>query len=156
MRGWWLAPVVMTMAISACRSTPAPSPVETTTPTRTTPPAEQPRGRMVVTDTQVEILDPIRFLTGSAALDPRSTPILDAVASTLRGNPSIKLVAVHAYGTDALRQFRGQVGAERAQVVVDQLVLRGVERSRLVAQGDTAPPPGTGIVVAFEILARGK
>ena len=109
---------------------------------------------MVVTDTQVEILDPIRFLTGSAALDPRSTPVLDAIASTLTGNPSIKLVAIHAYGADALVQFRGRIGAERAQVIVDQLVVRGVARNRLLAQGEARPPPGVSAMATFEILAR--
>lgn len=111
---------------------------------------------MVVTETQVEILDPIRFLTGSAAIDPRSTPILDAIASTLAGNPSIKLIAVRAYGADALVQFRGRVGAERAQAVIEQLVARGVSRSRLVAQGEAVPPPGSSNVTAFEILDRDR
>lgn len=107
---------------------------------------------MVVSETHIAILDPIRFLTGSVTLDPRSTPILDAVASTLRGNPSIKLVAVHAYGGDTLRQFQARVAAERAQAVVDQLVARGIARSRLVADGR-----GTtrAYSVAFEILERG-
>jgi outer membrane protein OmpA-like peptidoglycan-associated protein len=107
-----------------------------------------------VTDTQVEILEPIRFLTGSASLDLRSTPILDAIASTLAGNPSIKLVAVHAYGIDALVQFQGRIGAARAQVVVEELVLRGVARTRLVAQGEAAPPPGVSAMTTFEILTR--
>lgn len=150
MRGWWLA-----IAIAGCHSTPS----ESTTPSATTatsspaaPPAR--KQRLVVTETQVEILDPIRFLTGSASLDPRSTPILDAIASTLAGNPSIKLVAIHAYGSDALVQFQGRIGAERAQVIVDQLVVRGVARTRLLAQGEAAPPPGVSAMATFEILAR--
>jgi outer membrane protein OmpA-like peptidoglycan-associated protein len=109
---------------------------------------------MVVTDTQIEILDPVRFLTGSASLDPRSLRILDAIASTLSGNPSIKLVAVHAYAIDTLVQFQGRIAAERAQVVVDQLVVRGVARNRLVAQGAATPPPGGSAMTTFEILAR--
>lgn len=107
-----------------------------------------------MTETHVEILDPIQFLTGSVTLDPRSTPILDAVASTLTGNPSIKLVAVHAYGADALVQFQARIGADRAQAIVDQLVARGVERARLVAQGEAAPPPGWTSAPQFEILKR--
>jgi outer membrane protein OmpA-like peptidoglycan-associated protein len=109
---------------------------------------------MVVTETHVEILDPIRFLSGSVTLDPRSTPILDAIASTLTGNPSIKLVAVHAYGADALTQFQARIGADRAQAIVDQLVARGVARTRLVAQGEATPPPGAGPGPQFEILKR--
>ncbi len=149
MRGWWLV-----IVIAGCHSTPEP----TTPSTHTSSPIQaQPapeRGRMVVTETQIDILDPIRFLTGSSALDPRSTPILDAIASTLTGNPSIKLVAVHAYGVDTLVQFRARVGAERAQAIVEQLVARGVARQRLLAQGEAAPPPGRSVGPTFEILDR--
>jgi len=147
MRGWWIA-----LVLAGCHATPS-----ATTPASSAPAqrrAPEPRGRTVVTDTQVEILDPIRFLTGSATIDPRSTPILDAIATTMTGNPSIQLVAVHAYGADALVQFQGRIGAERAQAIVEQLVARGVARTRLVAQGEAAPPPGGSMGPAFEILKR--
>lgn len=118
-------------------------------------PAEpEHRRAKVVTDTHVEILDPIRFLSGSAAFDPRSTEILDAIAKTLIGNPRLKLVEVQAYGADALVQFQGRVGADRAQAIVDQLVARGVERRRLVASGGAAPPPGRSGEPVFLILER--
>lgn len=149
MRGWWLG-----IAIAACQSTPRESTTPSTTSTASPGQPAPKRARMVVTETQVEILDPIRFLTGSSTLDPRSTPILDAIASTLTGNPSIKLVAVHAYGVDALVQFQGRIGAARAQAIVDQLVVRGVERGRLLAEGAATPPAGRSTMPVFEILER--
>ncbi|MDQ3368513.1 MAG: hypothetical protein M3680_24055 [Myxococcota bacterium] len=82
------------------------------------------RGRVVVTSTEVELLEEVRFV-GCATLAPASLRTLDAVASTLVGNPSLRLVEVQA------RSVR------RARVVIDHLVARGVERERLVA-GTTA------------------
>ena len=73
---------------------------------------------------------------------------------SLAGNPSIELVAVHAYGTDTLAQFQAQVGADRARVIIEQLVARGVARARLVAQGAATPPTGHPAVPSFEILKR--
>lgn len=148
MRGWWLG-----IVIGACQSTSQQPTAQGTATAHDTAPVTK-RGRMVVTDTQVEIFDPIRFLAGSASIDARSTPVLDAIAATLTGNPKIKLVAVHAYGADALVQFQSRIGAERAQAIVEQLVARGVARSRLVAQGEATPPPGGSMGPSFEILAR--
>lgn len=150
MRATWVAALLL----GACASTPPPDPVAPSSHTTTTQTTKPEKRRMVVTETHVEILDPIRFLTGSVTIDPRSTPSLDAIASTLTGNPSIKLVAVHAYGTDALSQFQARIGADRAQAIVDQLVARGVSPGRLVAQGEATPPPGWPSVPQFEILKR--
>ena len=110
--------------------------------------------RDLARDARSEILDPIRFLSGPAALHPSSRRILDAIAQTLQGNPSIKLVAVHAYGDDALAQFQARVGVERAQVIVEQLVARGVQRTRLIADGRAAPPAGSAAGPSFEIVLR--
>lgn len=151
MRGW----IVAVAFVVGCRSAPAPAsdPIEASSGTRATNTQPSPK-RLVVTDTDVEILDPIEFLSGSSALHPKSARILDAIAATLLGNPSIKLVEVRAYGSDALTQFRAQVAAERAQAIVDQLIARGVDRRRLVADGAPVPPPGRSAVPVFFILQR--
>ena len=149
----WLAFALISIA-AACRAPQPAAPIATTSPA-TTKPAEPRRGK-VVTDTHVEILDPIKFLPGSATLDPTSTRIIDAIASTLTGNPSIKLVAVQAFGADALTKFQAQLGADRAQVIVDALIARGVERKRLVAEGDAQPPAGYPNAPVFLILERSQ
>lgn len=137
MRVWWIAVVL------ACSHTQSSPPSTTATPANENPPAETPKRRLVVTSTDVELLDPIEFLPASASLDPRSTPILDAVARTLIGNPSIELVEVQAFAVDALAQFRARIAAERAQIIVDQLVARGVDRARLTPAGYATLPSGT-------------
>lgn len=149
MRVW-----VVVVMVAACRSAPGPAPSSIETRVRTEPATTEQHKRTVVTDTHVEILDPIRFLAGSPTLDPRSTPILDAIASTLSGNPSIRLVEVHAYGADTLAQFQARVGADRAQAIVNALVARGVDQKRLLAAGSAAPPPGRSAIPVFEIVLR--
>jgi len=100
-----------------------------------------------VTSTDIAILDPITFLPGSATLDARSVPILDAVASTLRGNPSLELVAVQTEAGDALSQFRARLAADRADVVIGELVARGVARVRLVPDPVDGPLQRTSFFV---------
>ena len=53
------------------------------------------KGRVVVHMGRIEILDKIYFKTNSAEVKPISTPILDAIAATLKGNPQIEAIEVH-------------------------------------------------------------
>jgi outer membrane protein OmpA-like peptidoglycan-associated protein len=98
--------------------------------------SNSPRGRVVVTDTQTEILDVVEFAPGTAALKPSSLPTLDAVAATMLGNPSIELVEVQAHtsgtGDDAANL---ELSDRRATVVEAYLVQAGVEPARLESQG---------------------
>jgi outer membrane protein OmpA-like peptidoglycan-associated protein len=121
----------------------------------------EPPGRVVVTETSTTILDVVEFVPGTATLRASSTPILDAVAETLIGNPSIELVEVqsHTCGVgddDANLTLTDQ----RAVEVVAYLVNAGVSPSRLVAQGygDTQPLDRAGSAknerMAFLILKR--
>jgi outer membrane protein OmpA-like peptidoglycan-associated protein len=146
--------VVLGVLAAACSHAPPPArPVETEAPAVVQAP--EPKGHVhVETDTHVEILDPIKFFVASPAIDPRSTPILDAVASTLTGNPSIKVVEVIAYGADAVPSLQQSVALARAQAVVAELVARGVDQKRLRASGEAVPTPGNGPGPTFLILKR--
>ena len=146
--------VLACAVVIACRSAPAPAPVSTVTP-GPRPVAEPAPGKVkVVTETAVEILDPIKFLPGAATIEPASIPMLDAVARTLTGNPSIGLVAVQAFGADTVAVFQTKLGASRAQAIVDELIARGVERKRLLADGAAQPPSGYPNAPIFLILER--
>ncbi|MGE0547670.1 MAG: OmpA family protein [Kofleriaceae bacterium] len=94
------------------------------------------RGRVVVTDTSIEILDMVYFEYNKAVIKSQSFPILDAVAATLQGNPSIMLVEVQGHtderGNDA---YNLDLSDRRAHAVEKYLVDKGVEASRLTAQG---------------------
>jgi OOP family OmpA-OmpF porin len=94
------------------------------------------RGRVVVTDTSIEILDMIYFEYDKAIIKKESYPILDAVAATLQGNPSIALVEIQGHtderGDDA---YNLDLSDRRAHSVRTYLVEHGVDEKRLTAQG---------------------
>jgi outer membrane protein OmpA-like peptidoglycan-associated protein len=115
-------------------------------------PEEKP-GRTVISEGSIEILDPISF-TGEAELAPSSHPALDAIASTLDGNPSIKLVEVRAHVADGDEAARQQIADRRAQVVVDYLIGRKVAAARLRARGVTQPSAKPDETVELHILER--
>jgi outer membrane protein OmpA-like peptidoglycan-associated protein len=122
-------------------------------------------GRVIVTETTTEILDPVSFRPGTAELEPRSLPILDAVVSTLQGNPSILEVEVQSHtderGDDDANL---KLSEQRAQVVMKYLVDKGVAQARLTAQGygetqpiDRAQTPAAWAKnerIAFLVLKR--
>ncbi|NVB83795.1 MAG: OmpA family protein [Kofleriaceae bacterium] len=94
------------------------------------------RGRVVVTDTSIEILDMIYFEYDKAIIKKESYPILDAVAATLQGNPSIQLIEIQGHtderGNDA---YNLDLSDRRAAAVKQYLVDHGVEDKRLTSQG---------------------
>jgi outer membrane protein OmpA-like peptidoglycan-associated protein len=94
------------------------------------------RGRVVVTDTSIEILDMIYFEYDKAIIKKESYPILDAVAATLQGNPSIQLIEIQGHtderGDDA---YNLDLSDRRAHSVRQYLIDKGVDEKRLTAQG---------------------
>jgi OmpA-OmpF porin, OOP family len=124
------------------------------------------RGRVVVTDTSIEILDMVYFEYDKAIIKKESYPILDAVAATLNGNPAIQLVEVQGHtderGDDA---YNLDLSDRRAHSVRDYLIGKGVDEKRLTAQGYGETQPldrnhneaawAKNRRVAFLILKRG-
>jgi outer membrane protein OmpA-like peptidoglycan-associated protein len=94
------------------------------------------RGRVVVTDTAIEILDMVYFEYDKAVIKPISYPILDAVAATMQGNPSISLIEVQGHtderGDD---NYNLDLSDRRAKSVKEYLVGKGVDEKRLTSQG---------------------
>lgn len=125
------------------------------------PEAAPQRGRVVVTETETTILDVVEFSPGTATLRESSRPTLDAVASTLQGNPSIELIEVQSHTRDTGDGAASlTLSEQRAATVVAYLVAAGVEPTRLVAQGygDTQPidraAPAKNERMSFLILKR--
>jgi len=94
------------------------------------------RGRVVVTDTSIEILDMVYFEYDKAIIKKESYPILDAVAATMQGNPSISLIEIQGHtderGDDA---YNLDLSDRRAHSVREYLIGKGVDEKRLTAQG---------------------
>jgi outer membrane protein OmpA-like peptidoglycan-associated protein len=93
-------------------------------------PGDDAPGRVVVTDTEIEILEPIQFAPGSGILDPTRT--VEAVASTLLGGGITQMSIIgHA---DANEPGGVVLAVARAQAVVDALIAQGVPADALSAE----------------------
>jgi OmpA-OmpF porin, OOP family len=94
------------------------------------------QGRIVVTETEIEILDMVYFEYNKAVIKKESYDILDALAKTLEGNPAIRLVEIQGHtderGNDA---YNLELSDRRAKSVQQYLVEKGIDAKRLTAQG---------------------
>jgi outer membrane protein OmpA-like peptidoglycan-associated protein len=94
------------------------------------------RGRVIVTDTSIEILDMIYFEFDKAIIKKESYPILDAVAATLQGNPAIQLIEIQGHtderGDD---NYNLDLSDRRSKSVRQYLIDKGVDEKRMTAQG---------------------
>lgn len=122
--------------------------------------ADKP-GRVIVTETETEILDVVEFAPQTTLLAPTSFATLDAVAATLVGSPSIALLEVQAHTRGVGEPAANlELSARRARTVMAYLVAAGVPPTRLVAEGygDTQPLDRPGSPknerIAFVILQR--
>lgn len=113
---------------------------------------EQP-GKVVVSQGSVEILDPVSF-AGEAELAPSSFPILDSIANTLDGNPSIKRVEVQVHVAEGDEAARQQIADRRAQAIVDYLIGKQIAAGRLRARGMVTPAADPKNGVEIIILER--
>ena len=100
------------------------------------------RGRVIMTSASIEILDSVYFAPDSAAIEPASRPILDAVAATLQGNPDIARVEIQGHSDErGDARYNLELSDRRAAAVKQYLVGAGVEEHRLSAQGYGASQP---------------
>ena len=90
-----------------------------------------------ITETKIEIKQPIYFKTGKATIEKKSFPVLAVVATLLKLHPEVKKVRVEGH-TDSRgkHDYNMKLSQERAQAVVGHLVLiSGIDPARLEAQG---------------------
>jgi outer membrane protein OmpA-like peptidoglycan-associated protein len=94
------------------------------------------RGRLVISSSQIIILQAIHFTANGATLMRESLPILDAVATVLIQNPDIERIEIGGHtderGDDATNLA---LSDRRATAVMQYLVGKGVAPARLEAKG---------------------
>jgi outer membrane protein OmpA-like peptidoglycan-associated protein len=94
------------------------------------------KGRVIIEGSSIVILDKIEFVYDRADIVPKSLPIIDAVASTLKAHPEFELVYVEGHadnrGDD---NYNLQLSQRRVEKVVQELVKKGVDAKRLKARG---------------------
>jgi outer membrane protein OmpA-like peptidoglycan-associated protein len=112
---------------------PEPKPVEVPEPKVEAPPAKVRIDRGM---RRLELADSIHFKTASAQIHPRSFPLLNEVASVLLAHPEIKLLSIEGH-TDNRggRQYNLKLSRARAKSLVQYMISRGVDASRLAAEG---------------------
>jgi outer membrane protein OmpA-like peptidoglycan-associated protein len=82
------------------------------------------------------LLEPIFFETAKAIIKPVSYPTLDAVASTLQGNPQLLLIEIQGHADErGDDDFNLRLTEDRAAAVRAYLVDKGVAADRLQAHG---------------------
>jgi outer membrane protein OmpA-like peptidoglycan-associated protein len=89
------------------------------------------KGRVIVRKGKMEILDAIRFEHGKSLVKPIWSPLLDAIAATLKGNPQLRLVEVAGHAASNEADADG-LSAARAEAVRGALLQRGVSGGILV------------------------
>ena len=94
------------------------------------------RRRVVVTTTDIEILEPIAFAGNTAEMTPGSHRMAQAVARSLIGNPSILMLEVRGHSDSLLHPAdRADLARQRAEVVAAYLIAQGVDPARLTTYG---------------------
>ena len=125
-----------------------------------------PPPRVVLTDSNIQIMDKVQFETGSATLLPVSFPLLDQVAQVMVENEQIELIEVQGH-TDSTGSagINRTLSKGRAESVRKYIAGKGVATKRLSSKGfgpdvplaDNATPEGREINrrVEFKILKQG-
>jgi outer membrane protein OmpA-like peptidoglycan-associated protein len=80
-------------------------------------------------------LDNILYDYDKASLRPESAASLEKLTSLMKDNPSIDIQIFSYTDSKGTAEYNVNLSQERAQSVVDYLVSKGVERSRLSAKG---------------------
>ena len=133
--------------VASCGSNPPPPANHTTSSRRTETAAAPPKNCVWIE--VFEILERVYFDPGSSGLRGASTPIVDAIAETIKANPRIDKLGVvgarSAGEADAL-------ALDRANAMVAALIARGVPARQLEAHGHLGLVDGDQKVVWFVML----
>jgi OOP family OmpA-OmpF porin len=92
--------------------------------------------RVVLTASNIAIMDKVQFDVGKASLLPASYSLLDEVAGVMKTNPQIEMIQVEGH-TDSTgsAEFNRTLSQERAESVVKYLTAKGVKATRFTPKG---------------------
>ena len=111
-----------------------------------------PPARVVLTDSNIQIMDKVQFETGSDKLLPVSFPLLDQVADVMLENPQIELIEIQGHtdstGSAAINR---KLSAARAESVKRYLVDKKIAKGRFTTKGY-----GPDVAIADNATASGR
>jgi outer membrane protein OmpA-like peptidoglycan-associated protein len=92
--------------------------------------------RVVLTESNVAIMDKVQFETGKSEIKPESHGLLDEVAKVLKDNPQVEVISVEGH-TDSTgsAEFNKKLSQERAESVAKYLAKKGVKAARMEPKG---------------------
>jgi len=92
--------------------------------------------RVVLTESNIAIMDKVQFETGKADLKEVSHSLLDEVAKMLKDNPQVELISVEGH-TDSTGSpdFNRKLSQQRAESVAKYLASKGVKAARMEPKG---------------------
>ncbi|HUS32242.1 MAG TPA: OmpA family protein [Kofleriaceae bacterium] len=92
--------------------------------------------RVVLTPSNVAIMDKVQFETGKADIKPESHGLLDEVAKVLKENPQVEQISVEGH-TDSTGspEFNRKLSQQRAESVAKYLSGKGVKAARMEPKG---------------------
>jgi len=105
-------------------------------------PIKSQNGLAMLTETEIQLIEPISFQLESAKLEPQSLRVIDAVAELMQQHPEVKKVSIEVHSAvvgNLSRQMT--LSHSRALEIQDLLKQRGIASSRLTAQGFGATRP---------------
>ena len=122
--------------------------------------------RVVLTPSNVAIMDKVQFETGKANIKPESHSLLDEVAKVLKDNPQVEVISVEGH-TDSTgsADFNRKLSKDRAGSVAQYLAKKGVKAKRMeptgfgpdrpIADNETDAGREANRRVEFNILKQG-
>jgi OmpA-OmpF porin, OOP family len=122
--------------------------------------------RVVLTESNIAIMDKVQFETGKADLKAVSHALLDEVAKMLKDNPQVEVISVEGH-TDSTGspEFNRKLSQQRAESVAKYLASKGVKSGRMepkgfgpdrpIADNETDPGREANRRVEFNILKQG-
>ena len=122
--------------------------------------------KVVLTPSNIAIIDKVQFEFGKADIKPESHGLLDEVAKVLKDNPQIEVISVEGH-TDSTGKpdFNRKLSQQRAESVAKYLTSKGVKAARMEPKGfgpdrpiaDNETPAGqeANRRVEFNIIKQG-
>jgi len=90
---------------------------------------------VIVTDTEIKILQQIHFETNKAVIRPESFPIVDAVADVMKQNSKLRIEVQGHTDNRGNKKLNQDLSDRRAAAVRTALVARGIDPDRLRSKG---------------------
>ena len=92
--------------------------------------------RVVLTPSNIAIMDKVQFETGKADIKSESHPLLDEVAKVLKDNPQVEVISVEGH-TDSTGSpdFNRKLSQQRAEAVAKYMSSKGVKAARMEPKG---------------------